>query len=234
MAVTFDDREFQATLREYSRHNKRDMAEICNDRAARVCQAAIKFTIKADREKIIRELTAAGSVATKLVVSRKTGKFKAGKLVTQHVSQSGTTSVAARIVNAVRVKEGQPAILGKELQEAAQKLLTRRLRGIGYAKSGWIAALKKLWPYLPKKVSASEAGVRLVSSRGTAHPAIAGNVAVAEIVNQVASKLKTGDPGELEAVVTAGLEKGFGAEIANMRHYIEKKLQDTSDKYSAK
>jgi len=235
MSITFDTREFDATLKEYMRHNKRDTAEICNDRAARVCQSAIKHTVKADREKIVRLLTAnATMTATKIRVDRKTGRFKAGKALVQHTSGSGQNSVAARLVNYFRDREGLHAIHGKQLQEAATKLLTRRLRSIGYAKSGWIAALKQLLPWLPKKLSASSPGVRLVSSRGRATPARPGDQAFAEIVNEAASKYKGGEARGLEEVITEGLKAGFQAEERNMRVYIEAKLQKTADRYNAK
>lgn len=232
--IDLDVVEFDNTLRQYIEHSKKDLDEIVFNKGFQLAggfgkanPGALQLTHHADANQIRQELSQ--SVAQEITLSRK-GKLRRGKIVTTH-TDDGRNSFAARIVNAKRLKEGQPPIWGTALEEEARKLVALRVRAVNFLRSGWIPAIRKLAGLVRRsggidgvKQFGQPKGFALVK-QGYFSPSV-------EIVN---TALKTkGGTGRLQGYAEAGLSEALRRLTADMRQYIERKLQKTADKYSAR
>jgi hypothetical protein len=193
--------------------NKRSFKDIVNAKALDMAYQALRHTDAASASAIEYKLGATGN---KLRKSRKTGKLSKGKRILK------ADSFAARIVNSRRKKAGQPMIWGKDLEKAAQKLINMRVRAVGFLKSGWMPAIKKLsyaverrdrrpWP---KGLSKGKA-----ATKGWGRPAKAVLHPEAWVVNSA-----TNNSQQAISKIKAGLSMGMAASVADMAIYIQKKL----------
>lgn len=131
--------EFNRVLDLAAMHSERTYHEITNSAAADVARRAVLNTRKASAEKISMML---GQVATQISLSKRgksAGKFKGRK---QYSSRQSI--LLYRIVNARRIKAGQPPIFGDEMSRESRQVRAAILRSVGFVRSGWIWALKDL------------------------------------------------------------------------------------------
>ena len=115
--MELDTREFQRALLKYIPTTKRDLPEIVNKRAINVAFKAIRFTPKANAGKIRRQL-------------KKQAKGKA--------------PLAALILNKLQGKYGRKGYYGAKMKSEVDEWIAGKIRGIGYLKSGWLAAGRQI------------------------------------------------------------------------------------------
>jgi hypothetical protein len=221
--IHFDTKEFDQAIRQYAAQSRRDFAEICNAKAKDLAFESLRLTHRADANRMRQELSS--SVAQKIVISHKTGRTKGGAMVTYHYDESGRESLAARLVNWRRAKAGEPMLWGTKLEEAARRLVAARVRSVSFVRSGWLPAIRRLG-------GAGGQGARQVGvPKGYAVPAQPGVSPVSAIVNTALSSEGAGS--RLAALAEAGLRLAYAAVTRDMQAYMERKLQQTANRFSS-
>lgn len=215
--------------------SSRTYPDFANGQMLAVAVRAIKHTVRANGEAIAHLM---GQIATKVpkMVQGQRGKTR----FSHRIFRTDTYSFAARIINARRKKAGQPMIWGDELDAAARGLIARRLRSVGFIKSGWIWAIRKLSKTVGYSVSNYEGAARPSGQpKGDAIPAqgglavLSGDIS-ATIINTAllaAGKYSRGNP---LPIAEAGLQAALNETSADMLDHWATKLQPILDKYSAK
>ncbi len=234
--IDFDLTEFNRTLKQYREESGKEMEQIVAEKAYQLAggfgNGALQLTEHASADKIAREM--ALTVTDVQKVSAKTGKVSTRRKLDFGVGYKDT--LAARIVNWRRKREGKPPLWGKYLTDAARKLTASRIRSVNFVRSGWLASIKRLAPLIKKSPRAG--GVKSNRPKGYAlvdrrenHPAVT-------IVNTAMNTLSRGNPHhnpqQMKAVAEAGLAKAVQEVIRDMRVYIERKLQKVANKHNAK
>ena len=160
--VKIDDREFQAALRDYMKVSRRTLAEIVNKRAVNIAFKSIRYTPKAKKSRINRDLKQKSRIAPK-------------------------APIAAILVNSKR----KPGLYGQDMVDAVEDLKVKRARTLGFIKSGWFGAIKNLQPHAKVRRRAPRVNIQ-GKPKGYGRPARAGLNPTAEIVNQVPGANKIG------------------------------------------
>jgi hypothetical protein len=113
--------------------SSRSASEVINSAARDIIFTSAQRTKKADKHKIEQELSRNIYTLTK----SKTGRvLKKAKRVYQ------ASELVYRLVNAKRRQKGEHGIAGKEMSQAAQTFIKRRMASVGYiAYAGWNKAL---------------------------------------------------------------------------------------------
>ena len=213
MSLKINQAALSQQLRRYAKVNRRSFKDIVNAKALDMAFQALKHTDAANAGAIEYKL---GAIGNKVSKSRKTGQLRKGKRILKD------DSFAARIVNSRRKKAGHPLIWGKELEKAAQKLINMRVRAVGFLKSGWMPAIKKLSYVVDRKYKRPwPKGL----SKGKARPKGWGRPAKGELKPE-AWIANSATNNNLRAIrkIEAGLSRGMAASIADMAVYIERKL----------
>ena len=213
MSLKINQAALSQQLRRYAKVNRRSFKDIVNAKALDMAFQALKHTDAANAGAIEYKL---GAIGNKVSKSRKTGQLRKGKRILKD------DSFAARIVNSRRKKAGHPLIWGKELEKAAQKLINMRVRAVGFLKSGWMPAIKKLSYVVDRKDKRPwPKGL----SKGKARPKGWGRPAKGELKPE-AWIANSATNNNLRAIrkIEAGLSRGMAASIADMAVYIERKL----------
>lgn len=237
MSLTIDSREFEAALREYMPHTKRDLAEVINQKAYSICVAASKITHAASYQKMLMEV---GPIATEIIGQRvritKHKGVKRGKLITRKVFASTDTGPRmALIVNRRLGRQGKPGLYGPDMREAVESKWTTRARAIGFVRAGWLAPLFAMAGALgikartPSKKMFERSDIK---ARGWAKSAKASINPTAEFWNSSGSPITTKDLAP--EVASDGLEKAIAQEIQRMGEHVAKKLQERANKYAAR
>ena len=151
-----DDRQFQATLRQYGILTKRSIPVIVNTKAFYIARRSV----------------------------RETPAVTAGE-IRQFIKLDGGV-VIGKIINARRGAKGEKGLYGDAMAKAVDTVLKARLRSRAFLKSGWLWAVKKLAPYAEKIGSLSQGSARASGTpKGGAIPAQEGWSVVAKIMNNV-------------------------------------------------
>jgi hypothetical protein len=216
-----DLREFQEALRQCAAKTSRELPVFLNSKGYHIVKRAHILTREAKRADIENELRIQGYRVSK---SRKTGQFKRRNVI------AGQDSLAARIVNARRRRAGEYGLRGEKLEEAARKLVMRRIRGIGSQKAGWIGILKTLASRLG--IAMSTKGPK-VKGRGKAIPAKSGWSPSLEIIYDLNS-YNTNHRAYIDPQTEAALQEGFNMEAQSMREHLAKKLQPIFDQHKGR
>ena len=199
-----DTREFQATLLKYRQISKRDELEIVNTKAYFIARRAVVETVKADK-----------------------GKIRA-------FFSGATQAIVGMIINKRRGERGEKGLYGDAMAEAQIAMRARRLRAIGFIKSGWIWAIKNLEPYVKSKRGAAREDKSVKAygrPKGKGSPARF--LARAIIANFAESKESTtNDP--LGKFGEPGLQKAINYESASMVKYMEDKLRKSAQSVGIK
>ena len=168
VSIEIDTREFNAALREYIKVSKRSLPEIVNKRAVNICFKSIRFTPKARKSRIKRDLKQKSRINPK-------------------------APVGAILINKQRGEAGKPGRYGAEMAAAMERWEIKRNVSSGFIKSGWLGAVKDLAPHAkvfrrPPRVEVKD------KPKGYGRPARVGINPTAEIVNQVNGAVKVGAP----------------------------------------
>lgn len=209
--IRINRREFDDTFRKYMAVSQRDIAVALNTKAFYIARRATVETAKAN----------AGDI-------RKVWGVRAGR------SNSTRAAFAGKIINQIRGARGEKGLYGEEMAEAVAQMLVYRLRTVGFIKSGWIPAIKRLEPLAEKKGAPRQdrRAAQLGTAKGWAVPARPGIRCIAIIANTASTKrdikqalLKFGTPG---------LQRAFDHEVASMKTYIERKMTASAKKLGIK
>ena len=199
MKMELDTREFQRALLKYIPTTKRDLPEIVNKRAINVAFKAIRFTPKAKPAKIRRQL----------------GKQTKGK-----------APLAALILNKLQGRFGRRGYYGAKMKSEIDEFIAGKIRGVGFLKSGWLAAAQQLARMAGMRVGKSR-GAKLYGKgeHGRAKHAKPGWTPTAEIINKAAGIADVGKPA---------LQKALNAEAREILRHVERKLKGTARKQRIK
>lgn len=219
--------EFNATLRRYLKYNRRTLPESLNEKGYFIAKEAIYQTHKADHERIKKEL---GAEMSPIIGKRgKATKKKKLALLEKYWAQLSVLIIIARLRKA---KKQIPS--ASELKEMALKMVRSRIISVGFIRSGWLSALRKLARFskygeikfeLPKKTGVFKGGASpATSSQGNLAKCVIWNSAGGEKKHKNAL-IRYGQPA-LELAVTL--------ETKSMKDYIEKKLRESAQKAGIK
>lgn len=218
--------EFSAQMRKYSEVSKKTHVEICNAKGLDLAFKALQETEAAVAAEI--EYTM-GQIGNELRLTKK-GKIRKGKAA-KGARLLLEDSFASRIVNSQRKQRGEKPLHGQELVDASRKLIAFRVKGVGFLKSGWIGAIRKLAAVNKDKAigrTARQSAKVFGRPKGTATAAQYTLTPFAEIVNSA-----TNDSPGAAAKITEGLIKASALVIADMKSYCERKLQEATNKAGA-
>lgn len=238
--VEFNTREFEATLRAYARESSKDFDEICLEKGFQLAggfgaanPGALQLTRHADAGRIAREMAQTVSETQKV---SKTGKVSVRRKLSFGVGDKDLLS--ARIVNWRRRKEGLPPLWGQKLTAASKALTQARMKSVNFVRSGWLGTIAKLAPLLKKAGRAGGIrekgrlkGAAEMIGFGTNRPSVV-------IVNRAMNPERRDNPhitpARLKALADEGLARAMQFVTRDMVAYMERKLQKTADKFSAK
>jgi len=217
VSIQIDTRAFSATLQQYMEHTKKDIAEVVNTKAFFICLKALKYTPAARSSQIERELR------QKIIVDRRSGKTVIRR------SRKGVARINL-IVNARQRHKGEPGLSGAVMEAAALKIINARKAAVGFAKAGWVWAMRDIAPYVPSAAKyASERGIRIgskaIGSSVVAHP---GFTAAAQIANRAwpTRTPKVANAQRLQDLMRDALSRAVEEERASMVEYVERKMTE--------
>jgi hypothetical protein len=207
-SVKLDAREFNAAMRQYLTLTKKDLATVLNEKAHRIAWDAYHLTPRATPEEIEEDLMQPG--------------------------ESGGAVLYAIVQSRALRKTGKGLTL-EQMAKAAKRYLGKRRGASGYMRSGWLQALENLSRVLGKPMRRSKFGK--VTKRGGRAMRGGSTVAkwgwnpMASIFNQALSRF-TPQPGNLDRYAGRALQLAFNNEVASMRTYIARKLQQTARRFN--
>jgi hypothetical protein len=143
---TVDMGEFRKAAQALLQTSSRSCVDFTNGQMLRVASNAIKFTQKANRSKIERQL---GVVSSRIKARSGEAGKKGWVRITNRVLRKD--SLAERILLAKFRKTGKWGIKGKDLAEKAMNLVKAKVRSVAFIKSGWIPAVRILSGIVYKK-----------------------------------------------------------------------------------
>lgn len=200
--ITVDLSSFNRALSEYIRHNKRDIADICNMKAYIIAKNAIEKTKAANPSNIKSQMEARSNMGQLSIAEAMAMK---------------------RLRKQSNYKPRMPA-----LRREARKILSAKLKSVGFLRSGWVPAIRMLSFRLKKQLVRNLTKVQKGKDKGGCKPAMVGGFAVsATIWNSI-----TSGGGRTAATIIAGLQRAINAEVISMRQYIDKKLTKSTNKFN--
>jgi len=232
--VTLDTTQFNTVLKEIVKQSSRTAVDVINGRLFAVVIKAIKFTKKADPDKIAQVL---GQVGTQLKYTKKRDRLLRGRR-SKGRAVLREDSFAARIVNARRRDyAGADYMLhGNALEAAAQKLIAARRRSVAFIASGWTWAVRQLIPFVKFKsgvIFNTKGIVTAGRPKGSALPAKgASATALRQIVASATNTALIGGGGRFQAkgphnpmpIAEAGLVKALADEKFEMERHLREKF----------
>lgn len=210
--------EFRRELARYAAISRKTLPQIINDKALWIAAGAWKATKKATEAAITADIGGQRSFYTK------SGKRRSGKSGQRGVLQTDKPRARSIVVGLLRHRGQWPVDAGV-VEKMSKSLLGKRVRAIGYLRTGWGQAIKTLVRFASSQARASASqqmtqGKRL-SQKGTAYPATDGWNPTAKIVNKLDA---LGDSPRARQYLEAALAKAFADESASMREYIRRKM----------
>lgn len=208
--VKFDDASFQNTMRQYSTLNKRAFPEIANKTGFEVSKLCVAKTASVPKDQIRASLQQPSNI-------------------------SPTMTVGEVIANKMSVAKGEGGLKGSALRSAAKKLEAFRARTANFARSGFIPGVRAFSQKVKDKSPRSVNGVKtygIEKGGGSVASESQGWMASASIWNSVLGGVKKwfGAParnlGKLRAVIVKGVQSALNTKEADMRVYIERKLNE--------
>lgn len=240
VSASFNVREFQQTLRSYARESSKDFDQIVLEKSYQLAggfgaknPGALQLTRHADPARIAREMALS---VTETQHTNKKGKVSIRRKLSFGSGDKNT--LAARIVNWRRRKEGQPPLWGQKLDAASKALTQARVKSVNFVRSGWLASIQKLGPLIKKsgnvgglRQKSRLKGVATTSGLGSNRPSVT-------VINRALNPERRGNPHVTPSRLKQMAEEGLGAAMQSvtrdMVRYMERKLQKTADKYSAR
>jgi len=233
--IRVNDKEFQKTIRDYSKLTRRTKKVIVDTKAFYIARRACKETFRPAKEDIQKGI---GQLIHGMTMG-KSGKghrtlTKSGLFTTTaggyYFSAKGVP-IAALIVNELRGKRGEKGFYGEQMKVAIRRLVTSRFSAIAYLASGWIPAIKKLAPLaeLKSKAAPPDASANKIKNpQGSVQVATeTGGVTIAKIINSAVSKYSTTkDP--MTKVAAPALQRAIDFETSSMKQYMEDKYKEAA------
>lgn len=216
--------DFQNTLKRYLKVNRRTLPEALNEKAYFIAGGAIRNTHKADYERIKSEM---GAFLKPVIGKRgKELKRKTLALQTDYWAQLATIIIVARLR-----KAGEKIPPAEELIKKALDMVRARIRSVGFIRSGWLPALRRLArfsKYGRTKFATGDLPKMTGEKKGGVSPATEsqGNFAKCIIWNSAGGLPK--HKGALIRYGQPGLEKAVQDETASMKKYLEGKLRENA------
>lgn len=211
------EKEFNETLKEFLKWNKRQPSEICNAKAYFVALQAMRLTKAKDKVELANELNAPSK------------KYP-------------TVPLACILVNKRLKSKGLRGLSGKKMADAQQKFVKRAQSHTQFLRSGWLPAIKTLDYYnkrgdisfvrrhAPKKPP----GLRQFGkAKGSAVYAKPDRDKTFAIISNAVGQGKQDSP-TVHPLILEGLKKGIAMENASMRTYIYRKYFEQFDKMKRK
>ena len=231
--ITVDASGFNTVLREVVRNSSRDAVDVINGRLFAVVIKAIRYTEKANKEEIARELGRLGTIDR----VTKSGRRKSGGTIL------AADSFAARIVNARRrdYAGADYMLFGTALEEAAKKLIAARMRSAAFIKSGWVWAVKQLLPLVKfgAKSNPDREAKPIGRPKGSALPAKPNLRGIFEASAENSALIAGGgrfqSPGAHNPlpIAEAGLRKAMADEKWEMERHLKRKFMEASRRAGA-
>ena len=227
--------EFRSVMREYAAVSKRDDATILNTKGLYIALGALAKTKRADAGKIQSELEALSKTRS----TTKTGKIRLRNVTVRR--STGATEydvpLIALLVNARQGILGRKGLYGKSMKDAIRKFIGSRKRSAAFIASGWIPAIKAFAPLAesiggrPRRDTApKQYGV----PKGSATVAKESDYVPTAILENFAQSKSPHSSQALERYAGEALRAAFDDEMRSMQAYIEKKKQQTADRYNAR
>jgi len=229
-------RDFQDTLKRYLKFSKRTLFEAVNEKAYFVVaggpdtKGVIRLTHKADFERIKSEM----GVFLKPVRSKKGQETKKKRLAVMenYWAQRAVILVIARLR---KKKEAIPP--ASALIKQALAMVRARIRSVGFIRSGWLPALRRLArfsKYGKVKFENGETGKKTGVFKGGVSPATEsqGKFAKCIIWNSAAGESK--HKGALIRYGQPALEQAMRDETRSMDKYLERKFKEAAHEVGIK
>lgn len=205
------------TLREYAAVSRKTETQIVNQKSADWARFAAEETKKASSAAIQKEL---GRTVFGIGFNKK-GRQVITKAKSSDVMEN---SLASRIVNATRKRQGLKMLWGKPLKAAAVKLIRARVRSIAFLSSGW----QDSWGSLKKQAKGI---VGFVALRNRGKKAVGTATVARESVRPMATITNgAADNPQAGKFVQEGLLRGLPRVIADMHQYIDRKMKEAAKK----
>lgn len=207
--INVDTRKFDEAIREYVKYSRKDLTTIVNQKLYWVCINAIGETFKADKQTITNDLDKESNTMPGLTVAE-----------------------AMAVVNA---RKKNLRLTKSELKRDANKIKQRRKRAVGFLRSGWIPAIKRVAPYAEVKTAAKRASredSRLRGKeKGGAAPAL--KAANADVVMASAwNDIIADNNPRAQQYMQVGLQRAMDREAASMMQYVQNKIQKNNDRFN--
>lgn len=203
MSLTIDDRQFQKQMLVYLKTSKRTVAKGLNVKSYFIVKKALRMTRKADKKKIQRHLAWNGKNANRL-----------RRWALKHMPKLKTDA---------------------ERKKFFKKMKSARVRSVGYLKSGWIPALKAFGRITNQSKKSKGVTARGIA-KGYGRWAKASISPKATFANSTGYKSGRGK-GQKYSQQTAlkkygkpALGRAFQSEARSMKRYMEKKMQEATNR----
>ena len=218
-SLTLDTSEFDKTMDQYMKFQKRLPADVVNAKLYYIARNATMTTKAADKSKIENDMRA------------KATNYNA--------------PLAAIIVNSQLGKMGEKGLTGEKMARAVEKLIKKRKNAVNFVRAGWKNAIVILEKYLRSNgelntvrrwqtpVDKSTLRKKNFEKLGKSIPARIEQSprAWGEIQNDV-SDPKGND--KLNRIKIAGLQKAIDKEVQSMYIYLERKLNPVHRSFNEK
>lgn len=232
--IKVDTTQFSRAAAQLLTKSSRTSVDFLNGQALAVAARAIKLTEKADANKIAIQM---GQIGTEVKFSKKAGKRR-----TRRIYDTSVSSLAHRIINARRIKKGEPPIWGDELDKQARRMVTGRLRATAFIKSGWIYAVRQLANVVKgRRPSTAGESVQMKGQpKGWAKPAKqvspqSNATIVSEIGNSALIALsKSGTRSNPMPLAARGLQAALDLTAKDMMQEYERRLRPVVKEHSAR
>lgn len=223
-------REFNATLRRYLEYSKRTLPESLNEKAYFILaggpdsQGAIRLTHKSSADRIKADLGA----------STVQQMGKRGKLIKKwrtEINDRYGNTLAVKLVIAKLRKAGSAIPSAETLKAMAVKLVNARLYSIGFIRSGWLPALRRLARFSKYgRIKFGETGRQVGQPKGGVSLARASQNLSAKVIFWNSAGGESKHRGALQKYGGEGLSLAFQQETASMKAYIERKMKEGARK----
>ena len=204
--IDIDTREFQAALKQYVQHSKRDLAFIVNKRAINVSFLALKKTPTATAKRIERDLR------KRVSVPGRKGKGRPPKAALLIASGSAKVGLNHRM-----------GLYGAEMRDEISRVIKQRQRSRGYVKSGWLQSIRDLERNTPGRKKRKPRNVQTFSRLpGEGRAARQGINPTAQVLNHASDAYK---------IAARPLQAALDADALDMRKFTAKRMQQTANKF---
>lgn len=197
---------FNKALSEYMKNTRRDITEVVNTKAYWIAINAIKETYKTNKQHIRTSLEQPSNII------------------------NGLTVAEAIVVQRNR-KSFNRKMTRTEMKREARKMIGKRVRAVGFLKSGWIPAAKVLAPHVKKRLTVGVESFSKGKPKGGAKPVsrtIFTNNHVASVWNNI---IADGDP-KSQSYMKRGLQTALDNESRSMMSYVEEKMRKNAAKFN--